>query len=266
MEESYPYSLKTVLEQNEFENIMDNNMFSAFIPEELPVPRIDEPRKSQISERGIARHPEYIRCAQINQIFSYIGFIKRTRNDSFRQYLPLLFQQLNLFLSVFEEIVFNLDVKISEDIYKERKKGLENFIEFYQRRPKDGLEWLEDIWKRQKHYLEQLDMLTETLKIRGHVFDFSGESSFQEIIKVCRNKLNGNDPESPNDTDYGFVANSCLKAFSDREPKTIWSGDRHVLRILDAIYNKSDLKGEFPKVYLRATYFPRNYAILFPRH
>jgi hypothetical protein len=262
----YPYSLKTVLEQNEFENIIDNNMFSAFIPGELPVPPIDEQRRTQISSQGVARHPEYIRSAQINQIFSYIGFIKRTRNNTYRQYLPLLFEQLNIFLSVLEEVIYTLDVTISEDIYRERKNGLENFLEYYQRRPKDGAEWLEEIWRRQKHYLEQLDMLTETLKVRGHVFDYSDDPMFDEIISLCRSRLNGNDPESPNDIDYGFVANTCLKASSDKEPKTIWSGDRHVLRILEAIYERSHLKNELPRVNLRATYSPRNYAHLFPRH
>ncbi|MEA3470227.1 MAG: hypothetical protein U9R24_00745 [Thermodesulfobacteriota bacterium] len=261
----YPYSLKTVLEQNEFENIMDNNMFSAFIPVELPVPPIDEQRKTQSSVYGVARNPEYIRSAQINQIFSYIGFIKRTRNMSFRQYLPLLFEQLNIFLSVLEEVIFTLDVTISEDIYRERKNGLENFLEYYQRRPKNEVKWLEEIWRQQKHYLEQLDMLTETLKVRGHVFDYSNDPMFDEIIKLCRSKLNGNNPESPNDIDYGFVANTCLKASLDKEPKTIWSGDRHVLRILEAIYERSNLKNKFPQVNLRATYSPRNYAHLFPR-
>ncbi|TFG38238.1 MAG: hypothetical protein E4H39_00775 [Syntrophobacterales bacterium] len=262
--EVYPYSLKTVLEQNEFENIMDNNMFSAFIPDNLPIPAIDEPRNTQSSGCGVARHPEYLRYSQINQIFSYIGYIKRTGKSSFRKYLPLLFDQLNIFLSVFEKIIFTMDVMISEDIYLERKLGLENFLEFYKRRSEKGPEWLEEVWRRQKHYLEQLDMLTETLKVRGHVFDFSDDPMFDEIITLCRSKLNGNDPESPNDVDYGFVTNVCLKAYSDREPKTIWSGDRHVLRILDAIYNRSDLKIEFPRVNLRATYSPRNFAYLFP--
>jgi hypothetical protein len=261
----YPYSLKTVLEQNEFENIIDNNMFSAFIPGELPVPHIDEQRKTQISPNGVARHPEYIRSAQINQIFSYIGFIKRTRNHTYRQYLPLLFEQLNIFLAVLEDVIYTLDVTTSEDIYRERKNGLENFLEYYQRRPKDGPEWIEEVWKRQKHYLEQLDMLTETLKVRGHIFDYSDDPMFDEIITLCRSKLNGNDPESPNDIDYGFVANTCLKASSDKESKTIWSGDRHVLRILQAIFERSPLKHELPRIHLRATYSPHNYAHLFPR-
>ena len=75
MEEKYPFSLKTVLEQNEYENILDSNMFSAYIPEDLPIPPINDPRKTQASPEGIPRHPQYVRSGQINQIFSALGSI-----------------------------------------------------------------------------------------------------------------------------------------------------------------------------------------------
>ncbi len=262
--EGYPYSLKSVLQQNQFENILDSNIFSAYIPRELPIPRIDDPRKTQVSQQGVARHPGYVRSAQINQIFNYIGFIKRAENRKYKEYLPMLFRELNRFLKVLEEIVFTLDVTISEEIYVEQKNGLKNFLASYNRQPHHGIEWIEKIWKQQKIYLENIDMLIETLKVSGRVFDFNEESLYKTIITFCKNIFNYNSSEDPADNDLNFVANCCLKAARDNEPKTIWSGDMYICKILRLLYNTSDLKKEFPQIYLRASYDPLNYTQLFP--
>ena len=262
--EEYPYSLKSALQQNRFENIVDSNMFSAYIPRELPVPRIDDPRKSQVFKRGVARYPGYVKSAQINQIFNYTGFIKRIDNREYREYLPVLFRELNRFLRVLEEIVFTLDVTIPKEIYAEQKKGIENFLASYHGRSRHGIEWIEEIWKRQKNYLEKVDMLMETLKVRGRVFDFSENPLYEAIVTSCKALFNNVNSEYPADTDFGLVANCCLRAACDNKPKTIWSGDAHILMILRILYDKSDLKKEFPQIYLRAGYYPLHYAQSFP--
>ena len=45
----YPESLGVALQENPLENILDSNIFSAYIPEELDVPEIIDPRKTQTS-------------------------------------------------------------------------------------------------------------------------------------------------------------------------------------------------------------------------
>jgi hypothetical protein len=67
-----------------------------------------------------------------------------------------------------------------------------------------------------------------------------------------------------NDVDVRFIANSCVKAARDREPKTLWSGDQHVLQILKAIYTEMDISAKFPQIYLRSGYEPLHYVQLFP--
>jgi len=265
-EDRYPDSLKSVLQDNNFENILDSNMFSAYIPEELPVPKIDDPRKTQAYQGGILRHPEYIKSNQINQIFTYIGFIKRTDNKGYREYLSILFSALNRFLRVLEEIVFELDVTISREIYEEQKAGLENFLQSYKAQTHNRIAWIEKIWKHQKIYLENIDMLMETLKLRGYVFDFSQDPLYKAVVGFCSNFFCDVTSECPGITDYNFVANCCAKAALDKKPKTIWSGDLHIADILEALYsNKSTLRNKFPQIYLRASYAPRHYAQLFPR-
>ncbi len=260
----YPYTLKDVLIENSFENILDNNMFSSFIRDELPLPQVEDPRKNNHSGGEIPRHPEFVRAPKINQVFSYIGYIKRTRNRGLENYLPMLFYELNLFMSVLEDCIFNLDVMTSEDIYQETKRGYENFQKLYQNRSKPEAEWIEEIWKRQKNYLEKIDMLSETLKARGHVFDFSDEPLFDKIVSTCKTRLEHTSEDTPDETDYRFVANSYVKAFCDRQPKTLWSGDKHILQIMECIHDDVSLRNEFPSIRLRAGYFPQHFAHLFP--
>jgi len=264
-EETYPDSLKSVLEANPHENILDSNIFSAYIRSDLPVPKIEDPRKTQVPQDGGRRHPGYLRSNHINQVFTYIGFIKRTDNREYRPYLPTLFRELNRFLRALEEIVFELDVSVSKEIYDEQKEGLEKFLKSYEAQPHNRIEWIEKIWKHQKIYLENIDMLLDTLKVRGRVFDFEGDPLHGRIVdflqRVCRSSAG----EWPSVTDYAFVANCCIKAIRDRAPKTIWSGDIHIARILEALYDEaSNLSPLLPELNLRASYTPRHYAQLFP--
>ncbi len=263
--EKYPYSLKSALQENQFENIIDSNILSAYITDELSVPKIDDPRKFQVSKHGIERHPGYVKTAQINQIFAYAGFIKRVDNREYRKYLPVLFRELNQFLRVLEEIIFKLDVTIPREIYAEQKQGMKNFLASFNGRSYHGIEWIEDIWRHQKNYLENIDLLIETLKVRGRVFDFSENPLYETIVKSCKDLFNNANSEYPADNDFGLVANCCLRAAYDNKPKTIWSGDSHILMILKVLYNKSELKESFPQIYLRTGYFPFHYAQSFPR-
>ncbi len=260
----YPYSLKSALEENQFENIIDSNIFSAQIPDELSVPKINDPRKFQISQYGIERHPGYIKTVRINQIFAYTGFIKRVDNSEYREYLPVLFQELNRFLRVLEEIIFTLDVTIPKEIYAEQKQGIKNFRASFNKRLHRKVEWIEDIWKQQKNYLENIDILVETLKVRGRVFDFSENPMYEEIVKSCKDLFNNVNSEYPADNDFGLVANCCLRAACDKKPKTIWSGDSHILMILKILYDKTGFREAFPQIYLRTGYFPLRYAQSFP--
>ncbi len=262
--EKYPYSLRAVLQQNNFENIVDSNIFSACIPRDLPVPKIEDPRKFQASLQRVPRHPGYLRSVHIDQIFNYIGFIKRVENKGYRSYLPLLFRELKLFLGVLEEIVFATEIAISEDIYAEQKNGLRNFFANYQGRPKHKVAWIEKIWKHQKMYLENIDMLLETLKLSGQVFDFKEDPLHEKIVAFCNKYFQGQASVNPGDTDIGFVANCLSKAARDQQPKTIWSGDMGICNLLKVLYDESDIITELPQIYQRSGYAPLNFSQLFP--
>ena len=256
--------LKSVLEQNKYENIVDSNILSACIPSDLPVPRLDDSRKTDTREGEFPRHPGYVRSAQINQIFNYIGFIKRIKNGEYREYLPLLFSELNRFLRVIEEIVFAADITISEDIYLEQKKGLQNFLSFYYDRNSQNIKWVEKVWKKQKNYLENMETLIETLKVSGKVFEFKEDPLYEKIVTFCKNYFQGDTRGAPGETDIRFVANCFSKVAQDREPKTIWSGDAHITRILKALNDKFFLVKKMPQIYQRANYIPRYFMQLFP--
>jgi hypothetical protein len=263
--ERYPDSLKVVLEENAFQNILDSNIFSAYIADEISVPRIDDPRKTQISREGVPRHPGYVRSAQINQVFTYIGFIKRADNKAYREYVPLLFKELKRFLRIFEEIVYTLDVTIPQEIYVEQKDGFENFVASYDAQTRNRIAWIENIWKHQKIYLENMDMLLETLKLRGLVFDCKEDPLYEKIVTSCKDSMSNSNLDHPGDMDFNFVANCCSMAARDNVPKTIWSGDFHIVKILRTLYSeKSGLKKDLPEIFLRASYGPRGYAQLFP--
>ncbi len=263
--EKYPHSLRAVLEQNRHENILDSNMFSAYIPSDLPVPRIDDPRKTQVSGNGAPRHPGYVRSSQINQVFTYIGFIKRTDNRAFRQYLPVLFHALKEFLKVFEDIVYSLDIAIPREIYVEQKDGFENFLASYSSQTRNRIAWIEDIWKHQKLYLENMDMLVDTLELRGRIFDCKQDPLYGMIVDFCNDVMGSGDSDRPSKTDFRFVANCCAKAVRDNASKTIWSGDLHIVKILENLYaEQSELKKYLPEMLLRAGYGPRCYTQLFP--
>lgn len=262
--ERYPYLLKSVLQQNTFENIADSNIFSACIPRDLPVPKIIDSRRTQTLLNRIPRHPGYISSNHIDQIFSYIGFVKRVKNQEYRPYLPLLFQGLNRFLRVLEEIVYAPDIAISKDIYVEQKEGLKNFFAYFHGRTNYNIEWIEKIWKNQKNYLENIDMLLETLKLSGQVFDFKEDLLYKTIVTFCNEYFRGDTAAPPSNTDISFVANCFSRAARDREPKTIWSGDMHITRILNALYGNSDIATTLPQIYQRASYTPHNFTQLFP--
>ena len=121
---SYPQSVFRALQQSPFENILDSNMFAVYISRELTIPRVQDPRRTQKPYDGISRHPSYVSSSYINQVFNYLGFIKRTQNSSYQQYLPVLFHELNHFLTVMEDIVYNLNIAAPVEVYEEQKKGL----------------------------------------------------------------------------------------------------------------------------------------------
>ena len=261
----YPHNLKEVLQETSFENIFDNNMFSSYLAEELYLPQIEEPRKIQNSVIGEPRHPQYVKSALVNQTFSYIGFIKRSENHHFKKFLPILYQELNRFLSVFEEIIFSMNVSISVDIYKEMKQGYENFLNLYRNnRTRKRAAWIEEIWKRQKNYLEKIDMLLETLKVSGRVFDFSDEPLFSELMLICKEYYNDVPEDQPTDADCRFVVNVNVKAYRDEEPKIVWSGDRHILKLMELINKETIIRDMPAPIVLRSAYYPHHYAHLYP--
>jgi hypothetical protein len=262
--ENYPYILKSLLENNQYENIVDSNILSAYIPHDFPIPQIIDPRKTQAPLDGVPRHPTYIRSGRINQIFNYIGFIKRIQNKEYARYLPMLFQELKRFTRVLEEIVYEPSISISEDIYNELEEGLQHFFDAFQRRNCDEESWVEQIWRQQKFYLEQIDMLVKTLKINGQVFDMKSDPLNLAIIEFCESYFQDNTIDPPEDTDVSFVANVCSKAALDNESKTIWSGDRHIYQILRVLYEHSPLTTGFPQIYLRASYLPFRFNQIFP--
>jgi len=260
----YPYILKNVFEANQYENIIDSNFLNAYIPHDFPVPKIDDPRKVQWSGAGMPRHPSYVKSSEINQIFNYIGFIKRSNQKPLVRYLPLLFKELRRFIQVIEEVIYAPNICISEDIYSEIETGLQNFFTAYHARVCDKNSWIEDIWKHQKFFLEQIDMLIKALKMNGQVFDLKSDALHQSVVDFCKNYFHDVRMDPPGETDFHFVANCCSKAAADNKPKTIWSGDRHITRILKALYRHSSLTGEFPQIYLRANYLPLHFHQLFP--
>jgi len=262
--ERYPYLLKSVLEQNQYENIVDSNILSACLPSDLPVPYLDESRKAESTAGGITRHPGYVRSAQINQVFNYIGFIKRVKDKEYREYLPILFNELNRFQNVFEEIVFTANITISEDIYLEQKKGLQNFFTFYSGRGSRQVRWIEKVWKQQKNYLEKIDTLIDTLMVSGQVFEFKKDPLYEKIVTFCANYFQGDTRGAPGETDIRFVANCYSKIARDGESKTIWSGDAHITRILKILTDKFFAVKQMPQIYQRANYLPRHFKQLFP--
>lgn len=260
----YPYILKNVFENNQYENIVDSNFLNAYIPSDFPVPKINDPRKTQWSRSGAARHPSYIKSSEINQVFNYIGFIKRTNQKSLAKHLPMLFQELRRFVSVIETVVYAPNICISEDIYIEIETGLQNFFDAYNERACYKKSWIEEIWKNQKIFLEQIDMLLKTMKINGQVFDLKSDALHQAVVDFCKKYFHDEKMDPPGETDFNFVANCCSKAAADNESKTIWSGDRHITRILAALYKHSNLTNKFPQIYLRANYLPLHFNQLFP--
>ncbi|MBC2716621.1 MAG: hypothetical protein HF978_15055 [Desulfobacteraceae bacterium] len=262
--ENYPDILKDVFEANQYENIVDSNFLNAYIPQNFPIPRIDDPRKALAANDGIRRHPAYVKSSEINQIFNYIGFIKRFNNREYAKYLPLLFQELKRFIQVIEEIIYAPSISISEDIYVELDTGLQNFFDAYHSRSCDKDSWVEEIWKNQKLFLEQIDMFLKTLRINGQVFDLKSDPLHEAIVEFCKNYFHDIRKDPPGETDINFVANCCSKAAIDNKPKTIWSGDKHITRILKALYRHSNLTKEFPQIYLRSNYLPLYFTQIFP--
>jgi hypothetical protein len=262
--ENYPYILKYLFDDNEYENIVDSNILSAYIPLNFPVPQVFDPRKVQVPDKGTPRHPAYARSDRINQIFNYIGFIKRIHDKDFEPYLPILFNELRRFVHVLEDIIYEPSISISEDIYDELHAGLQNFFNAFNNRACDKDSWIDRIWRQQKFYLEHVDMLLQTLKINGQVFDMKSFPLHKQIVAFCKDYLRDHSLHSPEDTDIFFVANVCAKAAWDNEPKTIWSGDRHIYQLLKIIYEHSDLASRFPQIYLRASYLPFLFTQLFP--
>jgi hypothetical protein len=262
--ENYPYILKDLFEENEHENIVDSNILSAYIPYDFPVPKISDPRKTQEPKMGAPRHPTYIRSSHINQIFNYIGFIKRIHNKELSKYLPLLFEELKRFIRVLEDVVYEPSISISEDIYDELYAGLQHFFDAYKNRTCDKDSWIEQVWRQQKFYLEHIDMLVKTLKLNGQVFDMKADPLNKKIIQFCKSYFRDHGIDPPEDTDIHFVANVCSKAAWDNKPKTIWSGDRHIYQLLKIIYEHSGLAHHFPQIYLRASYLPFRFVQLFP--
>jgi hypothetical protein len=252
------------LTRTRLEHVLDSNMFSAYIPRELPVPRVEDPRKTQKGPAGCARHPGYLHGPKIDQIFSYIGFVKRLEHETYRQYLPLLYRELTLFLQVMEDIVYRLNVTIPAEIYREQKRGLENFFLAYREHAGGGIDWIVNIWKHQKLYLERLDTLIEALHARGRVFDFSGDPLYDTIVQACRAAAGADGEEGPDEVDCRCVANCWVKAARDGESKNLWSGDRHILRLVKALSARPALRADPPQIYLYSNYEPDNYARWFP--
>ncbi len=187
------------------------------------------------------------------------------KRKEYAKYLPLLFEELNRFVRVVEGIVYAPMICISADILEELNIGLLHFFEAYQNRKQwPAADWIEDIWKNQKIYLEQIDMFLQTLEVTGHVFDLKSEPLYREIDNFCRIQFSDCKDDPPSDTDIQFVANCCTKAALDNESKTIWSGDRHITQILHTVYCHKDLAQQFPQVYLRASYIPLHFSQLFP--
>jgi hypothetical protein len=263
----YPYSLKSALQKSRYENILDSNMFSAYIPRDIDILHFEDPRKNKMPNVGRYRQPGYVRSTHINQIFNYIGFIKRIQNKDYQKYLPMLYQELGHFLSVIEDVAYNLDIKLSLEIYEEQKRGFDSFLKAYHEMRDHDFEWIGKIWKHQMIYLEQVDMLFETLKMRGKVFNYSEEPLYAKILSECRGlgARSRTELETFIEMDCRFVANCCTKAALDQDSKVIWSGDTHILKILRNIYTIPEIFKAFPQIYLHSSYDPLNFAELFPK-
>ena len=263
----FPFSLREILRGNEYENIIDSNIFSAYISTDLPIPKIDDPRKSRHSLTGIPRHPSFIRSPQINQIFSYIGYIKRVKDDSLKEHLPMLFDELNKFYHIFVDIIFKPDVSVPEEIFSEQVFGLRHFMDMFNDRPQNESPWIENIWTHQMNYLENLERILYSLKRRGKVFDCRDDPFHKKIMDTCFDyfsKKSDSMSRIPGNIDISFVANSCLKAQRDSQPKTIWSSDSDVKAVIEAIYSFPQITQQFPQIYLKAGYLPLLYQRLYP--
>jgi hypothetical protein len=262
---SYPYILKDLLQHNQYENIVDSNILTPYIPENSPIPEIKDPRRTQnLYSYGSLRYPGYVKSAQINQIFNYIGFIKRMNKREYAVYLPMLFDELKRFIRVVEEIVYTPCISISAEIHAELNDGLQNFFHAYYNRNRHNEGWIEEIWRYQKIYLDHIDMFLKTLEFTGRIFDFKESPLHSEIVSFFRSHFDDAYRDPPSATDINFVANCCTKAAWDNASKTIWSGDRHITRLLKALYSRSELYRQFPQVYLRASYLPLRFNQLFP--
>lgn len=262
---SYPFILKDLLKHNQYENIVDSNILTPYIPEDAPIPEIKDPRRTQsLYSNGRLRYPGYVKSTQINQIFNYIGFIRRMNKREYSVYLPMLFNELKRFIRVVEEIVYTPCISISAEIHAELNQGLQNFFCAYYNRSRDNEDWIEEIWRYQKIYLDHIDMFLKTLEFTGRVFDYKETSLHGEIVSFFETHFYDAHRDPPSGTDINFVSNCCTKAAMDNEPKTIWSGDRHITRLLKALYSRSDLYRQFPQIYLRASYLPLRFNQLFP--
>lgn len=265
--DTYPYALKTALQESYFENILDANMFTAYIPRDAEVPHFADPRRPGTMDIGTYRQPGYVNFPHINQVFSCIGYIKRIQNLDNLKYLPVLYEELGRFLKVMEDITYSLDIMVPQEIYDAHKRGFESFVTTYHKARSKDVEWTEQVRKHQFLYLEKIDALIETLKARRCVFDNSGEPLYAAIVSACRELANaapsGNG--APFETNCSFIANCCTRAALDGRSKVLWSGDGHVLRLLRHIYTIPDICRAFPQVYLRSSYYPMNFAELFPK-
>lgn len=258
----YPYALKTALQQSRFENILDANMFTAYIPRGADIPRFTDPRRNGTMGVGTFRQPGHVNFPHINQVFSCIGYIKRIQNLDNLKYLPVLYEELGRFLNVMEDITYSLDVMLTQEIYEAHRRGFESFSGAYHTPRSKDVEWIENVRKHQFLYLEKIDALIETLNARGCVFDHSEEPLYGAILSACRGLA---DPDPSFDTGCRFVASCCTRAALDGRPKVAWSGDGQVLKLLKHVYTIPDIRGAFPQVYLRSSYYPMNFAELFPK-
>ncbi len=266
MAERYPYSLRSVLQKSRLENILDSNMFTAYIPRDMDMPRLVDPRKARKQGVGTYRQPGHVNSTHINQVFSCIGYIKRIQNQDYLKYLPVLYEELGRFLTVMEDIAYNMDIILSTEIYEAHKLGFESFLNAYHTRRDRDVEWIERIRKHQMIYLEKMDMLIEALKARGKIFDLSEEPLYMKIVSACREFTDsGEAGPGGGDTGCRFVANCCTKAAMDGRSKVIWSGDVYVLKLLKHVYTLPEIYRLFPQVYLHSSYDPMNFAELFPR-
>lgn len=264
--ERYPHSLKSALQESRFENILDANMFTAYIPRDLSIPRFIDPRKTLL-DVGTYRQPGHVRSRYINQVFSCIGYIKRMQNMDHLKYLPILYEELGRFFLVMEDITYSLDIRTPLEIYDAQKRGLGCFLSSYQAPRDRDTEWIDKIRKHQLLYLEKIDTLIETLKTRGSVFDCSKEPLYAKVLSICHRFANSDATGSNTTVDTGcrFLANCCAKAARDGQSKVIWSGDTHILKLLQHIYTIPEIRGAFPQIYMRSSYDPMNFAPLFPR-